>query len=139
MLINKPRVKVSRRDAFLAVFGVVYVLLGYSFLSVPDEYKPTLHRSLRLALDLAPIEAYGWAWVAAGAVALVSAAWRRVDAAGFAVATLVPVVWSGAYWAAWIQDGIPRAWVSGVMFAALGVAVSLVAGMYDPRRPPRRH
>jgi hypothetical protein len=137
VLINTRKVKVSRRDAFLAAFGLAYVLLGYSLLNIPPLFKPILHASLRFALDAAPIEFYGWLWIACGAVAVAGGLYRRLDWLGFGVATAMPLLWSLAYWVAEIQDGVPRAWVSGVVYALLGGAVWLVSGMYDPRRPGR--
>lgn len=135
MLINRRRVKVSRRDAFLGVFGVAYILIGYSLLSIPALFKPILHMSLRAALDIAPIDFYGWLWIAVGCLAVLGAVFSRFDQIGFGVATAMPLLWSVAYWAAEIQDGVPRAWVGGVTYALLGLAVWLVSGMYDPRRP----
>lgn len=134
MLINHRRVKVSRRDAFLGVFGLAYILIGYSLLNIPPQFKPILHMSLRQALDIAPIEFYGWAWIAVGCVAVIGAVLRRFGQLGFGAATALPLLWSVAYWTAEIQDGVPRAWVGGVTYALLGCAVWLVSGMYDPRR-----
>lgn len=134
MLVNRRRLKVSRRDAFLALFGVAYILIGYSFLNIAPVYKPLIHAQLRAATDLAGIEVYGWAWITSGGVAIVGAIWRRFDTIGFAVATFMPLLWSLAYWAAVVQDQVPRAWVSGVIYLVLGGAVSLGSGMQDPRR-----
>lgn len=134
MLINHKRVKVSRRDAFLGLFGSVYILLGYSYLNIPAIFKPILHMQLRLALSLMPIDAYGWLWIGCGTIALLGAVWRRFDAIGYAAATGMPLLWSTVNWAAQIQDGVPRAWVSGTIYGVLGLAVWLVSGMYDPRR-----
>lgn len=131
MLINRPRVKVSRRGAFLATFGVVYALLGYSYLNVPEASKPLLHAYFRFALSLAPLEVYGWGWIACGLIAVAGGVWHRFDAYGFGAAAFMPVIWSIAYFAAQI-DGVPRSWVSGVVFLLLATAITLVASMPDP-------
>lgn len=132
MLINRRRFKVSRRDAFLALFGVVFILIGYSLLSIPPESKPQLHALLRFALDVAPIEFYAWAWIATGLAAVLGGLWHRYDWLGFATAVFMPVIWSLAYWAAQIQDGVPRSWVGGTIYALIAGAVFLVSGMPDP-------
>lgn len=133
MLINRKRVKISRRDSFLVLFGVAYLLVGYSYLSIPPLYKPLLHAQFRLALDFAPIEFYGWLWIAAGALCIAGGAVHRYDSFGFAAGVAMPLIWSCACWAAAL-DGVPRAWVSGVLYAVFGLAVWIVSGMYDPRR-----
>lgn len=131
MLINRKRVRVSRRGAFLTVFGIVYCLLGYSYLNVPNGSKQLLATYFRFALSLAPLEVYGWAWVACGLAAVFGGLWHRFDAVGFGAAAFMPVVWSIAYFAAQV-DGVPRTWVSGVVFLLLAVAISIVASMPDP-------
>lgn len=132
MLINRRRVKVSRRDAFLILFGVVFILIGYSLLSIPEESKPQLHALLRFALDVAPIEVYAWAWVGTGVLAVIGGLVHRLDWIGFAAAIFMPTIWSLAYWAAQIQDGVPRSWVGGTIYALMAGAIFLVSGMPDP-------
>lgn len=132
MLINTRRVKVSRRAAFLALFGVVYVLIGYSYLNIPARYKPLLHAQFRFALDLAPIEFYGWAWIACGGLAAVGGAWHRLDGLGFAAGVFMPYLWSTVSFIASIQDGVPRAWVGGVVYLAFGTAMWIISGVPDP-------
>lgn len=132
MLINTQRVKVSRRDAFLAVFGVVYALVGYSYLSIPAVYKPLLHAQFRFALNLAPLEFYGWAWMISGLLCILGAVVHRFDGLGFAAGVFMPLIWSAACWSAEFADGVPRAWVGGVIYAVLGLGMWIVSGMPDP-------
>jgi hypothetical protein len=132
VLINTKRVQVSRRDAFLALFGVTYILLGYSFLNIDPIFKPLIKAQLRYALEVAPIEVYGWAWVVAGSIAVLGGLWHKLDGVGFAAATFMPLIWSLANWGACI-DGIPRAWVGGVIYGVLGLSSFIISGVPDPR------
>jgi len=38
---------------------------------------------------------------------------------------------------AWVEDGIPRAWVGGCLYAAIALVLCVVAGMADPLSPRR--
>lgn len=138
MLINRRHVKLSRRGGLLVLFGAVWVLLGYSYLSIPASFKPLLHRSLRFALSVAPIEAYGWIWIGTGLAAIIGGAVHRFDWLGFGSAMLMPLYWSLVNFVAQFVDGVPRAWVSGVIYGLLAAVVGVAAGMYDPLEPPRK-
>jgi hypothetical protein len=131
MLIRTRHLRISRRDAFLTLFGVVFILLGYSYLNIPEQFKPTLHVSLRFALDLFPIEVYGWAWVVTGCLAVIGGLFHPLDWLGFGAGVVMPFVWSGANFAAQ-SDINPRAWVGGTIYALIGLAMLIVAGMTDP-------
>lgn len=140
MLIRGTRLKVSRRSAFLGLFGIAYGLLGYSYLHIPALFKPILHAQFRFALDLAPIEFYGWAWITTGVLCVIGALCRKLDGVGFAAGVFMPLAWSLFSFIAQIEDGIPRAWVGGTTYAALGCAVWIVSGMGDPfGKPIWRH
>lgn len=132
MLIRYRRIAVSRRGAFLALFGVVFILIGYSYLNIPASSKPFLQAYLRTALSIAPIEVYGWLWIVAGSVALLGGIIRRLDWLGFGAAVMLPLLWVAIYFDAQWQDKSPRAWVSALVYLALAGAIALVAGMSDP-------
>lgn len=140
MLINTPRFQLSRRGATLLIFGFVFQLLGYSYLSLDGPAAPIVRRQLRLALDIAPLEAYGWGWIVCGLVAIACSLVRRLDWIGFGAAVLMPAVWAFAYGAAWLIDDAPRAWVNCALFALLAADLAQTAGMADPRdfarKPP---
>lgn len=125
------RRRVGRRGVFLILFGVVYLLLGYSYLGV--TVTPVVRQALRLALNVAPLQVYAWAWVTAGAICvvsgLVSPARKPI---GFTTAVLMPTLWAVVYMAAWVDGDIPRGWVTAVLFAAIAAAVAVVAGMPEP-------
>lgn len=129
------RLHVGRRGVFLALFGAVYLLIGYSYLAVPKESLPAVKHGLRLAVNIAPLQVYGWAWIATGAVAVVSGLFTLTSTRrpiGFAAAVLMPSLWVVIYLAAWLAGDVPRGWVSAALFALIAAAVAVVAGMTDP-------
>lgn len=122
----------GRRGAFLVLFGAVYLLVGYSYLTLSPVSVVAVRRSLHLALNVAPLTVWGWVWIAAGAAAVVCGVFcvgRK--GAGFATAVVMPALWAGVYLAGWLNNDIPRGWVSAAIYAALAGGVATVAGMSD--------
>lgn len=132
MLIRTRWFSLSRRDAVLVIFGLCWLLIGWSYLHIPDAIHPQLKRSLRFALSVAPIDVYAWGWILAGALAVLGGVFRRCNSLGFAAAVVMPLLWSLAYFTAQVQDNIPRAWVSGVIFGSFAAVLAVVAGMPEP-------
>lgn len=124
--------KVGRRGAFLILFGVVYLLLGFSYATTP--VTPVMRTTLKLALNVAPLWVYGLMWLAAGTVAVISGAFLSPvrDAAGFVCAVIAPTLWAAVYLAAWVDHDAPRMWVAAALYAAVAGAVSVVSGMANP-------
>ncbi|MFI1287467.1 hypothetical protein ACH4VM_02965 [Streptomyces sp. NPDC020792] len=125
--------QLGRRGALLTLKGTIAVLYGYGQIAQPLPNP----RGLHLLLKAAPIDAWGWAWIAAGVTALVCA-WlpQRRDWPGFLAVWLIGSAWAMAYLVAWWPlDEYPRGWVPAVIFGAFG-AVCLVAIGWD--EPPAR-
>lgn len=124
--------RLGRRGALLTLKGVMAT--GYGSGQV---FAPTGDRQgLTLLLKLRPLEWWGWAWVTAGALALVCA-WLppRRDWPGFLAVWLIATPWGMAYFLSWWPLGeSPRGWVVAMIFGAFG-AVCLVAIGWD--EPPR--
>lgn len=124
--------RLGRRGALLTLKGTM--ALGYGSGQV---VQPTGdEQGLTLLLKLCPLEVWGWAWVTAGALALVCA-WvpRPHDWPGFVAVWLIASAWAGAYLVSWWPLGeSPRGWVIALIFGAFG-AVNLVAiGWDEPAR-----
>lgn len=122
--------RVGRRGAVLSLKGVMCVLYGYSLLVQP----PVDRRGIRLLLDLMPVQAWGWAWIAAGVLA-VGCAWRRQgrDWPGFPAVLLVVVPWStGSLVSWWLYDN-PRGWASAAIWAAFAGVTAIVAAWPEPQ------
>lgn len=129
---DRVAAKIGRRGAFLILFGVIYLLLGFSYVATPET--PAVRVALKLALRVAPLWAYGLMWLVAGAVAVISGVFLSParDATGFMCAVIAPTLWAFVYLAAWVDHDTSRAWVSAAVFAAIGGAVSVVSGMANP-------
>lgn len=123
--------RVGRRGAVLSLKGVMCVLYGYSLLVQP----PVDRRGIRLLLDLMPVQAWGWAWIAAGVTA-VGCAWRRQgrDWPGFPAVLVVVVPWSMGSLASWWLYDNPRGWASAAIWAAFGGVTAIVAAWPEPER-----
>ncbi len=125
--------QLGRRGALLTMKGTIATLYGYGQLVEPLRDR----RGLCLLLKWMPLEGWAWAWIVAGAVALVSA-WlpQRQDWPGFLAVWAITAPWSLAFLAAWWPLGeYPRGWVAALIFGAFG-AVCLVAIGWD--EPPAR-
>ncbi|NYV72997.1 hypothetical protein [Streptomyces sp. UH6] len=129
----------GRRGALLSLKGVIATLYGASLLIGP----PADRRGVDLLLHLLPFTAWAWAWIAAGACALVCA-WiparrdspTRRDWPGFLAIWVVTIPWAMSYLVAWwpLADH-PRGWAIALIYGAFG-AVCLVAIGWD--EPPAR-
>lgn len=124
---------VRRRGLFLALIGVVWVLIGYSYLALTPAENAALKHALRDALPgVNHLWGWGIAWIVCGALALLDGLRPGVRSMiGFTAAVVMPTAWALVYFAAWLQGDIPRGWVSGVIFAALAGAIMIVASMPD--------
>jgi len=124
----------GRRGAILLSYGTVWALVGYAQLVTPQPQQPGLH----LALDLLPLQVWGWLWIVAGLIALVTA-WlpQGADWAGFLALPLIVLPWWLSYLTAWLQGDFPRGWVAAVVWAAIAFPVLVVAGWREPARVKR--
>lgn len=124
----------GRRGAFLLCFGIVWALIGYGQITSP----PHDQRGLSLLTDRVPLEVWGWLWVTAGVVAIVSA-WMRQgwDWPGFLALPLIVLPWIISYFVAWAQGIFPRGWIASALYGALAVGIFVVAGWREPPRPKR--
>ena len=137
MMLQVGRWSVRRRGLFLALMGVVFVLLGYSLLAVTPVERAAVEHALHPAVSLAPLWVYGVAWIVCGVVSIVDGLRPGVRSAlGFTAAVIMPTLWALVYLAAWWQGDLPRGWVSSAVFAALAGAIMIVAGMPQSVRRP---
>lgn len=121
--------RVGRRGAVLTLKGIMALLYGYGLLVQPIQDT----RGVRLLLQLMPLQAWAWTWVAAGSVAIVCA-WLRPgrDWPGFAAIYLIVSPWSLAYLTSWWLYGNPRGWAAAVIWAAFGGVAAICAAWPEP-------
>ncbi|MEU9333114.1 hypothetical protein AB0D49_08110 [Streptomyces sp. NPDC048290] len=124
----------GRRGAILLSYGSVWALYGYGQLISPQPDQ----RGLKLAMQLLPLEVWGWLWMASGIIAVVSA-WmpQGVDGPGFLALPLIVLPWMASYLASWLQGDFLRGWVAAAVWAAIAVPVLVVAGWREPPRMKR--
>ncbi|MET8826122.1 hypothetical protein ABZX40_13700 [Streptomyces sp. NPDC004610] len=124
----------GRRGAILLSYGTVWALYGYGQLISPQPDQ----RGLTLAVQLLPLEVWGWLWMVSGIIA-VAAAWmpQGVDWPGFLALPLIVLPWMASYLASWLQGDFPRGWVAAAVWAAIAVPVLVVAGWREPPRMKR--
>lgn len=132
--IRRLAQRLGRRGAFLLCFGTVWALIGYGQITAPQADK----RGLHLLLDRVPLDVWGWLWITAGLVAVVSAFLRQgSDRFGFFALTLIVMPWIISYLVAWLQGIFPRGWVVSALYGALAIGIVVVAGWGEPPRPKR--
>jgi len=138
MKLRRP----DRRGSFLVAFGVLYTLIGVSYLTAPP--LPAAVKHLYLALRVLPLWAWGILWIVCGVAGAVVAVvdhvrFRRFDFVG---AVLAPLLWGGTYILGQFTGDASQGRIAAAVYIALAVAVYIVSGLVDPadvirRRPPR--
>ncbi|MFF7310568.1 hypothetical protein [Streptomyces sp. NPDC008137] len=122
--------RLGRRGALLTMKGIIATLYGSG--QIIEPVRDT--RGLRLLLTLWPLEVWGWAWITAGAIALVGA-WLppRRDWPGFLAVWAITAPWSMSYLVAWWPlDDYPRGWVAALIFGAFGAVCLVAIGWAEP-------
>ncbi len=120
----------GRRSAFLAMFGVIYIMLGFSYTG--SRPTPDLRQTLRVATHLLPLWVYGILWMVAGVLAVGSAVLYPRGKVGFAALTFIAAIWSFWYLVAWIAHDTTRGPVSFIIYGAFAAATIVVSGLVDP-------
>lgn len=126
--------QLGRRGAFLLSFGAVWALIGYGQITSP----PPDQRGLHLLTDRVPLEVWGWLWVTAGVVAILSAFLPQgSDRFGFLALAMIVTPWIISYLYAWWQGTFGRGWIAAALYGGLAIGIMVVAGWGEPPRPKR--
>lgn len=127
--VHRAARRVGRRGAVLSLKGVMALVYGYSLLVQP----PADTRGIRLLLDLMPLHAWAWVWIAAGVTAVVSA-WRPAgrDWLGYPAIYLAAAPWALGSLASWWLYGNPRGWAGAVVWGAFCGVAAIVAEWPEP-------
>jgi hypothetical protein len=123
----------GRRGAFLCLFATVYLLIGYSYLSLPSTAARST--AFRWLPDWFPLTYLGWPWIIAGLIAITSSyAYEppRSDRAGFSAMTAVPLAWSLMFLLLWLAGFAPTGWISASTYAGFAAGVMVVSGWPNP-------
>ena len=121
------RCHVGFRGAFLLFLGLLDVIYGWSMFT--EGGATGLVHQITLFL---PWQAWGILWIVVGA-SLLFGAFRWKDKQYFAVATSIKFLWAAFWFSAWYFDGVPRGWVSTIVWATFGMLVFIVSYWPEPR------
>lgn len=123
---------VGRKGLFLILFGNIWCLIGYSYLT--GKTSSSGLRNLVAVLDTLPLTVQNWGavWIAAGLLGIVCALTRHMTA-GFAVLVAMPSWWAAVFLMSAAVYGVDLAWLGAEVYAALSLALALPAGMLEPR------
>lgn len=118
------------RGNFLVVFGIIYLVLGQSYLTA--NYPPALDALSGVAFM--PVAYWGGVWIAAGIVAIVSGVVYSPakDRWGFLALSCLSFWWGMSYLFGWLLDDVEGGWRSAIVYGGYAVAALIMAGMIDP-------
>lgn len=125
----------GRRGAILIAYGLVWSLYGFGQLAAPQPDQ----RGLTVLLHIWPMPVWAWAWITAGAIALI-AAWlpQGRDWWGFLALVVIVIPWTLAYLVSWWPlNEFPRGWIAAAVWAAIAVPIIVAAGWAEPLRPKK--
>lgn len=127
----------KRHSLVLMVAGLVYVAIGISYiLAEPTETRLI---ALHYALQWFPIATWGWIYVGAGSLAVLSSRWPPVSETwGYTVLTGLSSAWSLFYLFGVVVWHSPPTNLSGVMsWGLIAFMWWAISGLKNPDNPER--
>lgn len=125
----------GKRGAVLVLHGLIFFLIGWSYLTAPDIVART--RTFGFIPEWIDPPLLGIPWIASGVVSIFFAidwSWTS-DRWGFMAATMMPLFWSLLFLTGWINGYNPLAWISAVLYLGYALIIMVVAGWPNPTRP----
>lgn len=123
----------KRHDVILLVAGLIYVLVGVSYI-LRDEPSPDQYIALEVLLRVASLKFYGGLFLAAGTLCMVSSRWPpHNDSWGYMILTGLSLGWGSAYLMGVIFLGSPWININGFfVWGLLGFLWWAVSGLLNP-------
>jgi hypothetical protein len=120
--------RVGRRGFFLLFLTMLDFVYGWSLLNptVTSLSNPTS----RFLVQMLPLGAWACLWLAVGVVCLVHA-FRFNDAAGFAAAMALKVLWGLLFLFGWFLADVERGYLSAAIWLAFAGLMALVVPWPD--------
>jgi hypothetical protein len=101
----------QRHSLVVVMAGFVYMAIGAVYFFVP--LNPERALGLRVALDIAPMQAWGLVWAFVGFLALVSARWPPQSKTwGYAALSGLAALWAAIYGLGVVMLDTPRVGLS---------------------------
>lgn len=125
------RQRVGHRGSALLFFAVLDLVYCASLLfpSPRERHSP----GLRFLADIVPLWVWAAAWGGVGLLCL-SRSFRRRDAAAFAAAIGIKLLWAIVGMAAWLFGGVERGYLTTVVWLGFATLVAIIASWPEP--PP---
>jgi hypothetical protein len=123
----------SRRSLVLLVFGVLFVLIGFSYLGQAAEItrSPAAALSYKAHLALMPLDVWSWLFIATGAVGIAGGL-TVSHPPGYGALIAISTWWAAEFVLSWALTGYGRAVLGALVWIALSAALLIVAGWPDP-------
>lgn len=122
----------KRHDLILSVAGCMYAMIGVAYIladPTPGRVIP-----LQILLRIAPFHFWGWVFVAAGILSLISSRWPpSSETWGYVVLTGISTGWGSAYLMGILFAGAPWTNISGfLIWGMLGFLWWAISGLVNP-------
>jgi hypothetical protein len=119
--------RVGRRGAALMIFAFIDLVIGWSLAGTATRAQASALPTYRAHVEILPLIAWGWLWIAVGAVCLVHA-FRVSDRFGFAAAIGIKLVWAAGFLGSWLLYDAPRGWLGAATWVVFAALVHLISG-----------
>lgn len=122
----------KRHDLILSVAGCMYVLIGVSYTLL--EPTPSRTVPLQILIRFAPLHFWGWVFVAAGVLSIISSRWPpSAETWGYVVLTGISTGWGSAYLMGVLFAGTPWINFNGfLVWGMLGFLWWAISGLVNP-------
>lgn len=122
----------KRHSFVLLVAGAVYVGLGLTYFIT--EPSSTRAASLEVAVSIAPLSAWGIAWIGAGILALISSRWPPASETwGYSALSGLAAWWASCYAVGVVVGEAPAQSASGAfVWALVAFLWWAIAGLWNP-------
>ncbi|MFI5755612.1 hypothetical protein [Streptomyces sp. NPDC051569] len=117
--------RLGLRGVALLICGIGWINYGIGLLADP---RYGIVRGAAALTTIAPIAAWGWAWIGSGLASCAAAVLpSRRDWWGWATATAMPVAWAAAYTSARALGQFPQGLTSGLTWLVAPALAAVVA------------
>lgn len=128
------RQRIGHRGAVLLFFAFLDFVYAASLFHPPADVSSS--PMLRFAATVLPLTHWAVLWLIAGVVLGVGAFWRH-DGAAFAMAVAIKTLWGGLFLLGWLLSGLPRGWLTAVVWLAMAVMLGIISTWPEPARRGR--